>query len=198
MGICSFGPPFPVGGDRLPQKRNLQRGGLAALHRKGSVKRAERDAPSMGSPCRSNGHRRLCMVSAVKETARRLPKNSLARGRGPRRGTDLRGEPRVVKGRNDPRGWFQKLALGNDDLELRPAVSVPAGLLIRNIGLVAVMALIWAMIVEAIVARMPEQEEFVIDHSAVFLARVVAGLLVAALAWCTVILVRRRANPPSN
>ena len=81
---------------------------------------------------------------------------------------------------------------------LNIAGPVLAGLLIRNIGLVAVMVLIWAMIVEAIVARMTEQEEFVIDHSAVFLARVVAGILAAALAWSIVALLRRRAIPPSN
>jgi hypothetical protein len=81
---------------------------------------------------------------------------------------------------------------------LTVAWPVLAGLLVRNVGLVAVLALIWAMIVEAIVARTAEQDGFVVDHAAVFLARAFACVLVAGGVWCIVTLFRKRATalPP--
>lgn len=75
---------------------------------------------------------------------------------------------------------------------------VLAGLFIRNVGLVAVLALIWAMIVEAIVARTAEQDGFVVDHAAVFLARAFACVLVAGGIWCIVTLLRKRATALSS
>lgn len=69
---------------------------------------------------------------------------------------------------------------------------VLVGLFVRNVGFVVVLSLIWAMIVEAVVARTAEQDGFVVDHAAVFLARAFACALVAGGVWCIVTLLRTR------
>lgn len=77
---------------------------------------------------------------------------------------------------------------------LSVAGPVLVGLFVRNVGLVVVLSLIWAMIVEAVVARTAEQDGFVVDHAAVFLALAFACVLVAGGIWCIATLVRNRAT----